>query len=715
MIQPVSRCIIASLLVVCVLELVHHSSARSILEPDSCGYQTCNKGIEGMLNIHLVPHTHDDVGWLKTVDQYYFGARNDIQKAGVQYIIDSVVDELLADANRRFIYVEMAFFTQWWKEQTSEKQDAVRHLVANGRLEFINGGWCMNDEATTHYADIIDQMSLGLQILNETFGECGRPRVAWQIDPFGHSREQAAIFAQMGFDGLFFGRLDHQDKDQRQQSKSMEMRWDASNTQGEAGSLFTGVNYNLYQAPDGFCFDILCGDEPIIDNVKSRDYNVEQRVQDFLNYCQEQAKSYATNHIMMTMGGDFTYTEANLWYKNMDKLIKYANDLQNNGSSFNLFYSTPSCYVKALNDADKEWPVKTDDFFPYSSDEHSYWTGYFTSRPALKYMVRQAGNTLQSCKQMASSLYLTGEEVWGDISLLKEALGITQHHDAVSGTEKQHVADDYARILSEGLAECHKTAASYYRNELGLGSQPQVELAHCQLNISQCAVSESNDQFVINIYNSLSKNVDKYVRVPVKDGAEYEVLDPDGVSVDVQLVPIPMFVQTIPGRVSKATQELVFLATELPPLDTKSYYVKKVANNRRMFKSKYNSNQHDVLDDNTISNEHITVVFDETSGLIKSVEVNGKPTSLKQEFLWYAGYRKENERASGAYIFRPETNDPIPIPGQIKLTTVTSGPLVQEIHQIYESIVCQTIRIYKNQDHIEFDWVVGPIPVNDEG
>ena len=54
-----------------------------------------------------------------------------------------------------------------------------------------------------------------IQFLNETFGECGRPVVAWQIDPFGHAREQANLFAQMGFDGLFFGRLDYDDKKTR--------------------------------------------------------------------------------------------------------------------------------------------------------------------------------------------------------------------------------------------------------------------------------------------------------------------------------------------------------------------------------------------------------------------------------------------------------------------------------------------------------------------
>jgi hypothetical protein len=35
--------------------------------------------------------------------------------------------------------------------------------------------------------------------------------------------------------------------------------------------------------------------------------------------------------------------------------------------------------------------------------------------------------------------------------IIDEALGIAQHHDAVSGTEKQEVAFDYAQRLSEGI------------------------------------------------------------------------------------------------------------------------------------------------------------------------------------------------------------------------------------------------------------------------
>ena len=81
------------------------------------------------------------------------------------------------------------------------------------------------------------------------------------------------------------------------------------------------------------------------------------------------------------MGEDFNYNNANVWFKNLDKLIKYVNgSIVGVGKKMNIFYSTPSCYLKALNDIGKTWSIKTDDFFPYASDPHAYWTGYFTSR-----------------------------------------------------------------------------------------------------------------------------------------------------------------------------------------------------------------------------------------------------------------------------------------------------------------------------------------------
>ena len=50
-------------------------------------YSNCETGIDGMINVHLVSHTHDDVGWLKTVDQYFYGSNSKQQEATVQYVL----------------------------------------------------------------------------------------------------------------------------------------------------------------------------------------------------------------------------------------------------------------------------------------------------------------------------------------------------------------------------------------------------------------------------------------------------------------------------------------------------------------------------------------------------------------------------------------------------------------------------------------------------
>ena len=67
--------------------------------------------IDDKLFVHIIPHSHDDVGWLKTVDQYYYGTNLSISKNNVQHILNTVFDSLLKNINRKFIYSEMAFFT----------------------------------------------------------------------------------------------------------------------------------------------------------------------------------------------------------------------------------------------------------------------------------------------------------------------------------------------------------------------------------------------------------------------------------------------------------------------------------------------------------------------------------------------------------------------------------------------------------------------------
>lgn len=85
-------------------------------------------------------------------------ARNDLHLAGIQYILDSVVTALDENPDRRFIYVEIAYFWRWWGEQTDDIRDKARQFVnegichfylliiclilkkTKGRLEFISGG-----------------------------------------------------------------------------------------------------------------------------------------------------------------------------------------------------------------------------------------------------------------------------------------------------------------------------------------------------------------------------------------------------------------------------------------------------------------------------------------------------------------------------------------------------------------------------------------------
>jgi len=137
----------------------------------------------------------------------------------VSTILDTVVAALLTDETKVFTYVEMKFFSMWFYRQTEARQDQVRQLVQDHRLEFINAGWSMHDEACTHFDDMMNNMMLGHDFLLKEFNY--KPTIGWHIDPFGHSNANPRLFAEMGFDSWLFGRLDWEDEDERLVDKTM--------------------------------------------------------------------------------------------------------------------------------------------------------------------------------------------------------------------------------------------------------------------------------------------------------------------------------------------------------------------------------------------------------------------------------------------------------------------------------------------------------------
>jgi len=450
--------------------------------------------------------------------------------------------------------------------------------------------------------------------------------------------------------------------------------------------------------------------DPFVDDPESEDYNVDQIVDSFLAYVKQYALFYGTNNVMFPMGEDFQYQNANAWFKNLDKLIKYTNAKQDKGSNVNLFYSTPSCYLNSVLQSNKTFTTKSDDFFPYSSDKHSYWTGYFTSRPAIKRYERVGNNFLQVCKQIDVLAQLKGR-LDDDISVLREAMGILQHHDAVSGTEKQHVANNYALKLSKGIDKCKKVVNEGFKSLLPKpDSKEQVNQVFCEaLNISACAITEGNDSIAVTIYNPIGRPVSQLVRLPITN-TKYQVFDPTGKTVDSNIVPIPDFVLNIPGRVSNAKNELVF-NVDLPALGFATYLVKQngiesVAKASVVTK---------ITQSLSLKAKSFNVLFEADGGL-KGIELNGNVVKVGQEFEYYKGMKGDNtkseNRASGAYVFRPDGQTPTQVAKIVESNLVETN-VAKEVHQKLNSYITQVVRVYPNEDFVEFDYVVGPIPVAD--
>ncbi|XP_006886769.1 PREDICTED: alpha-mannosidase 2-like [Elephantulus edwardii] len=675
------------------------------------------------LQVFVVPHSHNDPGWLKTFDDYF--------RDKTQYILNNMVVKLKEDARRKFMWSEISYLSKWWDIIDNQKKDAVKSLLENGQFEIVTGGWVMSDEAGSHYFAMIDQLIEGHQWLEKNLGV--KPRSGWAVDPFGHSPTMAYLLNRAGFSHMLIQRVHYAIKKHFSLHKTLEFFWRQNWDLGSMTDIFCHMMpFYSYDIPH------TCGPDPKI--CCQFDFkrlpggrvgcpwgippetiylgNIQNRAQMLLDQYRKKSKLFRTKVVLAPLGDDFRYCERTEWdqqFKNYQLLFDYMNSQPQ--LNVKIQFGTLSDYFDALEkvvahsgkSSQSLFPVLSGDFFTYADRDDHYWSGYFTSRPFYKRMDRIIESHLRAAeilyyfatrqaqkyrisKFLSSSHYVALTEA-------RRNLGLFQHHDAITGTAKDWVVVDYGTRLFHSLMNLKKiigdstlllilkdkhTYESYSSDnflEMDLEQKSQDSLP--QKNV----IRLSAEPRYLVVYNPLEQDRHSVVSVYVSS-PNVQVVSAAGKPMDIQVSAVWDTANTI----SQSAYEISFLAN-IPPLGLKVFKILESTSSKSLLaeyvlyngktevKGLFNiKNVQSAEEDITLENSFIKLRFGR-SGLMEEMisKEDGKHRIVKLEFSWYGTTSRKDK--SGAYLFLPD--------GEAKLYVYTTMPFLRVAHgRIYSEVTC---------------------------
>ena len=559
--------------------------------------------------VHVVPHSHTDPGWLLTSEDYY--------KRHVKKILDGVLSQLEADPERRFAWAETCFFERWYSEQKGAVKAKIARLVAEGQLEFVGGGWVQHDEALPTAEGILDQFEIGHTWLMRTFGV--KPRIGWQLDPFGHSDATPSIFAALGYDALVINRIHSRKKSIFKSEKGMEFMWRGAKLDVAKSEIFTHVLYQHYASPKDFDFE----------SKGVRGVTVpRRRAQKLVKEMQKRAAAYRTHNVLMMFGDDFRFQQAEKQFVNIEKLMRYINEKE---KGITIRFSTPSEYFDAVHAAAAvtatRFPSYEGDFYPYSDDGKSYWTGYYTTRPNLKRSMREmAGLTTSAAflfsiaRQRAAVVgdfarpqrvrngivYADGSAegarlFWGGkgyamLSRARRISALMTHHDAITGTSRGKVVADYKKSIQKATEDVHGVIVESLaqlmtkRKEDFKASAPRVRpsLTFTPFRLSKAGLEGSTGgepvhwQHPIVLHNAelapRTELLQIRLRSPWHLARQVSVTDAEGKAVKAQV-----HAALVPeGDGAWTTQPMLSFVAQVPALGFTTYFVSSTSARQRV-------------------------------------------------------------------------------------------------------------------------------------
>ncbi|GIY94720.1 alpha-mannosidase 2x [Caerostris extrusa] len=190
-------------------------------------------------------------------------------------------------------------------------QLAVKKLLSEGQLEIVTGGWVMNDEATSHYFAMIEQMIEGHQWLEHNLDY--KPKMnGWAIDPFGLSPTMAYLLRRMGLDNMVIQRVHYSIKKYLAMNKGLEFLW-----RQPWAMIYLTLVVLIQKYVVNMIFKRLPGNKVNCPwrkpPVPITQENVADRAWNLLDQYRKKSQLFRTNVVMIQLGDDFRYDKALEW------------------------------------------------------------------------------------------------------------------------------------------------------------------------------------------------------------------------------------------------------------------------------------------------------------------------------------------------------------------------------------------------------------------
>ncbi|XP_035995760.1 alpha-mannosidase 2 [Fundulus heteroclitus] len=703
---------------------------------------------EQPLELFLVPHSHNDPGWLKTFEGYY--------QDQTRHILDNMVVKLGEDSRRKMIWAEISYFSRWWSDIDDQKRALVRRLVEAGQLELVTGGWVMADEANSHYFALVDQLMEGHQWLQTHLGVA--PSSGWAIDPFGHSPSMAYLLKGAGLSNMVVQRVHYSIKKHFARQRTLEFLWRQSwDSSSRSDITCHMMPFYSYDVPH------TCGPNPAvccqfdfhrlpggrvscpwrIPPQPITEQNIKDRALLLLDQYRQKSRLFRSPVLLVPLGDDFRYVESREWdaqFSNYQRLFDYFD--QHPELHIKARFGTLSDYFAALHRrlsaAGTSLPTLRGDFFTYADRDDHYWSGYFTSRPFYKRLDRTLESTLRATEilftlTLAEMRRLHDEGRWAEgfpagehyqrLTEGRRSLALFQHHDAVTGTGRDPVVIDYGTRLFHAILNLRQVLLSSAQWLLLLDkSQYHKDQSKSFLQMDEVISAEdalpqkttlklSDEPRSLIVYNPTEQLRSTVVHLVV-DSPDAGVIDSKtGRPIAAQI----SAVWVEPSKASAETFQLSFVA-ELPPLSLIVYHVIKApagsapraryivhrhGNPPPVHSEHFQVSRLEGAEVNTplsLSNKHLQIWSSPETGLLQKVRLqSGLVRQVQVQFLWY-GTRTSGDK-SGAYLFLPGGEGPqVYSSSEPPLVRVTRGPIFSDITSCYPHFT-HTVRLYHLEGH----------------